>query len=613
MFRNFLNDERGNFAIIFGLSIVPIMGVLTLGIDYSEMSRQRQLMINSLDAAGVATARQIVGGGSDASIKKYAADFFQANLSKAINPADTNLVVTLPSGNQGGGTLKMCSDLTYHPYFLPAFYAVLNKTPGEIKFTACTQVQLQNRLEVALVLDNSGSMNQVGAGATQSRLKLLKDASKALINGFAARAGSVSQLSEPVRFSLVPFAASVNVGPANETASWMDVNGLSPIHHENFDWSSFSVVSNRSVVKNASTGIYEKIGNGWPAAERNTKVTRFTLYREMKYFLNGVNGQKGNFSSWKGCVEARPYPYNIDDTPPTPSNPATLFVPMFAPDESDVTSWGRTAANNWWADVTRNSSSVRRQSYMPKYFDIPTYGSVARLPEQSWTGPNYSCTTTPITPLVDITNTTERNQLLTAIDSMVANGATNVPEGLAWGWRTLSSAPPFDTGRPETEKGNTKAVIVMTDGANTYYTPESLGRLDAAGNKSIYSALGYPRLVLNPTATGRIFQGALASTNTSLFDNANYTTAMNDLFETTRSTKTLCKNIKNSNTVVFTISLDLDPRDRQEKAQIDTLKECASESSQTKGKKLYWEGSSKDLMKIVDEIANELSNLRIVS
>ena len=60
MIRRFVRDRGGNFAMMTAIALVPIMGALTLAIDYSEMSRQRQAMFNALDAAGIATARQIV-------------------------------------------------------------------------------------------------------------------------------------------------------------------------------------------------------------------------------------------------------------------------------------------------------------------------------------------------------------------------------------------------------------------------------------------------------------------------------------------------------------------------------------------------------------------------
>ena len=157
---------------------------------------------------------------------------------------------------------------------------------------------------------------------------------------------------------------------------------------------------------------------------------------------------------------------------------------------------------------------------------------------------------------------------------MVANGGTNVPEGMAWGWRTLSHGEPFTDGRPESERGNTKVLIVLTDGANTYYTPSSLGYSDSAGNKSIYSNLGYAGKTTPGYSTSRIFQGT--SVDTTDYSNANYTKAMNEQFAT------LCDNAKAAGLVVITISLDLDEKNAAEKAQMDAMKACASKSAYTK-------------------------------
>ena len=65
MIRRFFSDERGNYALLTAVAIVPIMGALALGVDYAEMSRQRQETLNALDAAGIATARRIVEGATD--------------------------------------------------------------------------------------------------------------------------------------------------------------------------------------------------------------------------------------------------------------------------------------------------------------------------------------------------------------------------------------------------------------------------------------------------------------------------------------------------------------------------------------------------------------------
>ncbi|WP_204265378.1 hypothetical protein, partial [Enterobacter hormaechei] len=79
-----------------------------------------------------------------------------------------------------------------------------------------------------------------GSGTGQKRIDLLKQAAKQLVDTLAQQASMIQQVDKPVQFSLVPFAASVNVGPQNDNAPWMDTYGLSPVHHENFDWSTLN-------------------------------------------------------------------------------------------------------------------------------------------------------------------------------------------------------------------------------------------------------------------------------------------------------------------------------------------------------------------------------------
>ena len=132
-------------------------------------------------------------------------------------------------------------------------------------------------VEVALVLDNSGSM----AGQAIADLRVAtQNLTSVLYAGYEG--------TDKVRVGIVPFAGSVNVGSAHQAASWMDSAGRSPTHYENF-------------------------------AEQRT---RFQLFTEL-----GVK--------WGGCVEVRPSPHDVSDSLPAAGVPASLFVPMFAPDEPD--------------------------------------------------------------------------------------------------------------------------------------------------------------------------------------------------------------------------------------------------------------------------------------
>ncbi|RWA70641.1 pilus assembly protein TadG-related protein [Mesorhizobium sp.] len=651
--RRFRRDRRGNYALVTAIAMVPLMGALAVAVDFTELNRQKQMVLNALDAANFAAARRLAEGATDDQIRAYAVNFFNANLNN-IDPTTISLDVTLPSSQAGGGLVSMCATLNYHPYFYPAAALLNGASEGDankpITLGPCSQVRLKNTLEVAMVLDNSGSMSTKGSGTGQKRIDLLKQAAKQLVDTLAQQAAQIKQIDKPVQFSLVPFAASVNVGPDNDNASWMDVYGLSPIANENFDWLTLHAAEKYAEKIN---GIWYKKGTGW-GTEEGQALSRFSLYRDMKvvtsherivgskrvvcdeYRSNNTcershneydyNDTYGPFASWQGCVEVRPYPYNVDDTPASggPNNTgigvgdlATMFVPMFAPDEPG-NHWKVTqdpdepkpatygAANSWWNDDPSSPDGPTRQSNMAKYFqprpmNAPVLGAGA--------GPNYSCTTTPITPLTDVANADGLAAVKAAIDLMVPNGNTNVPEGMAWGWRTVSSAAPFTEGRPETERGNDKVVIVLTDGENTYSTVNP----DPAGNKSTYAAYGYTGVGYNRTSVTRLFGGTSSDIGQFNYTSSNYTSALNEQMAK------LCDNAKAANIMVMTVALDMSSTDAGDKKAMEALKTCSSDSrfrkdpaDPSKPAKLFWNATGATLSDNFKEIANELSNLRVV-
>ncbi|MER9007148.1 MULTISPECIES: pilus assembly protein [unclassified Mesorhizobium] len=648
--RDFWRDRRGNYALMTVVAMVPLMGGVAMAVDYTGVVSEKQRVVNALDAANFATARRLVEGATDDQLRAYALDFFKANLND-VNPADTTLSVTLPSSTTGGGIVKLCASLVYKPYFLPAAAMLIGRTSENVTYSVCSQVRLKNTLEVAMVLDNSGSMSNTGTGAGQKRIDLLKQAAKQLVDTLALQAAMIKQIDKPVQFSLVPFAASVNVGASNDNASWIDAYGLSPIHNENFAWSTLNAADKYA---QKIGGIWYKKGTGWGEQE-GQMLTRFSLYRDMKvvtsherivgskrvvcdkYRANHTcsdshneydyNDTYGPFASWQGCVEVRPYPYNVTDAPASggPNNtgtgvgdPATMFVPMFAPDEpgnhwyitqdpDEVAPKTYGAANSWWNDDPASTTGKTRQSNMAKYFqprpmNAPVLGTGA--------GPNYSCTTTPITPLTDVANAAGLTKIKAAIDLMAPNGNTNVPEGMAWGWRTVSSTEPFTEGRPETERGNDKVVIVLTDGENTYSTVNS----DPAGNKSTYAGYGYTGVGYNGTAVTRLFGGTSSAIGQLNYSSSNYTAALNEQMAT------LCNNAKAANIMVMTVALDMSTTDAGDKSAMEALKTCSSDSrfrkdptNPSKPAKLFWNATGATLSDNFKEIANELSNLRVVS
>src|SRR5262249_17307033 len=100
-----------------------------------------------------------------------------------------------------------------------------------------------NRLRVALVLDNTGSMSSA------NKLTALKTATKNLLNQLQ---GAATQNGD-VYVSIIPFSKDVNLDPANKSASWID-------------WTNYGTCSSSSyTTKNACTSA----GQTWTAGNKN--------------------------------------------------------------------------------------------------------------------------------------------------------------------------------------------------------------------------------------------------------------------------------------------------------------------------------------------------------
>ena len=132
----------------------------------------------------------------------------------------------------------------------------------------------------------------------------------------------------------------------------------------------------------------------------------------------------------------------------------------------------------------------------------------------------------------------------TAISNMKALGATSIMSGLGWGLRVLSPTEPFTEGRSYTDEDNTKIVVLMTDGENTYYPNSTFV-------KSWYGAYGY------------IWKGHLGTTSTS--------TSTIVAKENAR-TAAACVNIKAAGIKVYTLAFNV-----TDSTTLNMLKTCASD------------------------------------
>lgn len=618
--RRFRINQNGAIAPIFALLIVPLLFAMMLAVDTANLMRVRGNVQNALDAAALAVGKRFTFGSTETEMQDFGAKIFNANLH-AIQPTQAKFTITFPQSMNANQQIVASADFPYTSFFGKAVKKLTNGSVDwdQYSYNMSSTVRLKNTIEVALVLDNSGSMTEKGSGSGKQRIELLKSASSQLVTNLADQAKLITNLENPVQFSLVPFAGAVNIGPNNKDALWMDQTGISPVHYENFTMPTqtapLTIATNKQITN--KNNVFYKTGSAW-GADNGKIFNRFSLYNDMKL----TNGKA--YTTWQGCVESRPGLFGINAAPATVARPESMYVPMFGPSEYITTGNTTRSHNGWWPDIstitgTTTANYLARQKNITRYYTStsPSAEDITST-NPSKRGPNYSCTTAPLTELTDITTTAGMRRVQDGIKAMIPSGGTNVPEGMVWGWRTLIANSPFAGGRPSNERGNDKVVIVLTDGANTYYQYNNVSNLegqtppDNAGDVSYYSTLGYVAVNTLGYTLPRIFQQT-TGVNTSTRNNANYTEALNSRF------KNLCELAKNDNIMIMTVALDLKQSTTADKKQMDIMKECASDSrvrkdqdSPTKAAKLFWNTTGGNLEQTFKEIADELSNLRVV-
>ena len=528
-----LKDDRGNVAMIFAIAMVPVVVAAGGAVDYSRAVQLQMTVQDALDSAALAAGREI-GVLTNAQLHDKAEDYYLANLGgKLADPPEMTTTIT-------GASIKAKATLVSPNSFLGIV--------GIDDFTFDLSAQVTSgigTLEVAMALDNSGSM-----GGT--KISTLRSAATDLAKTLFALAGT-STKPDPIKIGLVPFAAAVNVGPGYGSAAWMDTTGVGSYHGDSMDGSA-------------------------------TTVNDFTLLSMMKN------------QSWAGCVEERKAPYDVSDDEATPATPATMFVPMFAPDEPD--NWtcstkkcsysgkgsnraysgapsGSQSYNNYLPDNGGNCSGSTDTAKTNSSNEQAAFARTCKYKGATPSsitvngysgGPNLLCTTTAVTPL-----STSESSVTNAIKAMQAKGMTNIMSGLMWGWRVLSPAGPLSGGRGYGDTENEKMLILMTDGENTY-------RTNGTFLKSDYGAWGY------------VSMGHLGTTSTSqVTDKMDERTAL------------ACTNAKAAGIKIYTVAFQV-----SDTSTLAMLKTCATDASMA-----FQSSSTSALTAAFQAIGDDISMLRV--
>lgn len=618
------DDERGNVFILFGATAIPLILVLGGAVDFARYARYKGELSNAVDSAALALARQ---GGSTYS--EAQAKTFVTNYVNAFALGDEEFTVSSFDVKKLTNGYRVTAKGQMRTMFLPlgkftrgSNGRAINKMDLDI---VAEVVNSSNRLELALVLDVTGSMNcgnTLSSSCTgnwqspgsSSRIVALRSAATTLVNTLMT-----SETSDPnqIKIGVVPFEGTVNIGStyAANPPAWVDWNNEAKAYWNGRNFNGMTSAGASCTL--GATGC-NRIG-----------------HRQLFTWLNQANSA----IKWEGCVEMRNAPYDILDTTPTTATPDTLFVPFFWPDEPDryntsssaapyqytttstysgaidtrynsnyssssgnttstSTSYNYTYYNNYLADrftpsvssspyATARPANVEKDWAKYKYTSSSTankaywhtspsssnqYSAATTFPYSA--GPNRGCPQA-IVPLTNVKSTV--TNLLSNLIAYPAMG-TFIPTGLVWGWHLLSPTEPFTQGVGPTSEyydKTVKALVLFTDGDNSVTATSN-------HNKSYFSAYNY------------VSQGRLGTTTDA-------DTATDNMDTRTAS---LCTNVRNAKIRVYTITFgDISTSSE------NMMRNCATYD---KGAYLYYHApSTSDLQDIFRKIGEDLSEIHL--
>jgi Flp pilus assembly protein TadG len=537
--RKFTSNEGGNAAMIFGLGFMPIMLMLGATSDYTKFTSTRSELQQATDAAVLKVATL-----PDMSAGNMTADQAKARLQIMLNAQNGMSTATVNTTTISSDKRTLCATTSIQVTNSFMQMAQISTLTPQVQTCAdlAWGTNPNTTYEIALVLDNSGSMSNGTSGTT--KIAALKTAATSFVNTMFTKAPS------KVKFSITPFSgAVVAVDPtlsANRTLSWIDTAGLNSQH-----WTVFG---------------------GKTLANAAGFTSRFDIYTKLK--------TRNSAMDWRGCFEALKYPYNVQDTAVNSGDAETLFVPYLAPDEPSgysnnnyvddgggYSSGGSTVYSCTSAERSSNTSwdnLTRPCKYKVTATKTGSYGPT------DFKGPSAYCPDPTTQRIMQLTNS--QSTITSKINQLVANGNTNLHEGFMWGWRTISPVGPFSQGSGYSTLNNRKIMIFMTDGFNNWssYT-------NTVGGSS-YEALGY--YSYNGNKNLRLPDGSNGDKTdhqTVLAAAANKSSSYQPQSRTAQDELTLeaCTNAKTQGVEIFTIgfSISTDPIDAQGLA---VMKNCAT-------------------------------------
>ena len=207
--KRFSKETRGAVAPIFCLALLPMLAFVGAAVDYSRQSNTKSRLQAAVDSAALKLARD-GRNATDAQLAVMAANYVNAQFQSPNSSSPARIAVSRT-------TEKIRITATSST---PVMFMQIAGF-GDMPVATATEAAFgRKKIELALVLDNTGSMSRL------NKMTELKRAVAALINDFEA----MRPQGDEIRVSIVPFDTQVRADANTfRAASWLSYNPVGPL------------------------------------------------------------------------------------------------------------------------------------------------------------------------------------------------------------------------------------------------------------------------------------------------------------------------------------------------------------------------------------------------
>ena len=501
--KRFAGANQGNIAVIFAIALVPILTFMGAAIDYSRANSARSSMQSALDSTALMISKDLTDGRiSSSDIEAKAKSYFAAlytNKDSTVVSDDIH-VAYLPKDSTTGMSNVV---ITASGYVIADFMKIAGFP--QLNFnTGATATWGNSRMRVAMVLDNTGSMDQNG------KMPAMQKAATDMITTLSG----YNKQDGDVYISIIPFAKDVNVGTTNVNASWINWTEweaepliLTPaqqnypinVKYSNitytwadigpgapcpFDTSGSGKPSNNSTVKPYGFGCMDRPATVSGAKDLSSLSTNKYLIPSSGTYAGMIcpsidSGAKFAGKTnifYNGC-----YTSVVDQTIVVSSG-SSAACPAGTPNCSCSGSGSskqctQTTYKHYWrshpTDAAQAAAAAPAHSTWTGCINDrdQSYDTTNDAPGSSSASPSTQFYAEQWASCLPATVTAMSNQwqnLKDQIAAMSASGNTNQAVGLAWGWQSLDTTnPPIKAPAKISDYVYKNYIVLLSDGLNT--------------------------------------------------------------------------------------------------------------------------------------------------